>query len=219
MNWAFLYYADDRKETISLLYQDWDIHIVGKKARITPMTKQDDEAYGRIMYGSKYDSFFEVFKNTSFTGIDDILNHKSSEETHALRPLNNEKFIGWIALQKDNEGRMDIGISIADECQNQGIGPEAVMLFCNRLYEVYNVQRVYVHISEDNIQSQRAFAKVGAVFDQSLPNYYFVRLAESFPEGSPERLNIPNLFYYHIDLPITTYLPKEGSGGTNSTES
>lgn len=34
-----------------MLYQDWNIVISGTHIRITPMRKQDEEAYGRLMLG------------------------------------------------------------------------------------------------------------------------------------------------------------------------
>ena len=185
-----------------MLYQDWDILLTGKTIRITPLEKRDDEVYGRLMFGEHYDRFVEVLKNGSVTGIEKTLEHRASDETHAIRQTGDDQFIGWITLQRDNDGRPDIGISLTPEYQNKGIGPEAVCLFANRLYSEYGLQTIYVRISEENIQSQKAFAKLGAVLDKEEPNYIFTSLARELPEDHPDRQNIPNLRFYHIPLPI-----------------
>ena len=56
------------------------------------------------------------------------------------------------------------------EEQNKGYGPETVMLFANRLFEDYGLGQVYARISEKNLQSQRAIAKLHAVFDKAIPD-------------------------------------------------
>lgn len=90
-----------------MLYQDWDILLTGKRIRITPMEKRDDEAYGRLMFGEHYDRFVEVLKDGSVTGIEKTLEHRASDETHAIRQTGDDQFIGWITLQRDNDGRPD----------------------------------------------------------------------------------------------------------------
>ena len=126
-----------------MLYEDWDILLTGTRVRITPIEKRDKEAYGRLMFGKFYDHFAEVLNDGAITEIEETLEHRADDETHAVRLIGDDQFIGWITLQKDAEGRPDIGISLKPEFQNKGIGPEAVRLFINRLYAVYGIQTVY----------------------------------------------------------------------------
>ena len=100
------------------------------------------------------------------------------------------------------EGRPDIGISLISDYQNKGIGPEAVSLFANRLYSDYGIQTVYVRISEENLQSQRAFAKLGAILDKTEPNHIMTSLAKNLLANNPDKWNWPNFKFYHIKLPI-----------------
>ena len=186
-----------------MLYQDWDITLIGSKLRITPFTADDAEPYGRLMFGERYERFAALAGKEAFslTGIEAILAHTANDEHHALRPPDGDTFIGWITLQKDEEGRPDIGISLIPPYQNRGFGLEAIRLFANRLHSVYGLEKVYVRISEGNPQSQKAFAKVGAVLNNLAPNSAFVELAEKLPDGV---IDIPNLGYYYIPLPITS---------------
>lgn len=166
------------------------------------MEERDDEAYGRLMFGEQYDRFAEILKGQSITGIEKTLEHKANDETHAIRLIGDDQFIGWITLQKDVEGRPDIGISLKSDYQNKGIGPEAVRLFVNRLYSDYGIQTVYVRISEENLQSQRGFAKLGAILDKTEPHYILASLPKDIPADNPDKRNLPNLRFYHINLPV-----------------
>lgn len=183
-----------------MLYQDWDILLTGKRIRITPMEQRDDEAFGRLMFGTQYDRYAHVLKGEFLTGIEKTLKHTADDEMHAIRLIGDDRFIGWITLQKDMEGRPDIGISLQSDFRNQGIGPEAVRLFVNRLYSDYGIQTVYVRISEKKLQSQKAFAKLGAVLDQVEPHYIFVSLGKRLPDEFTQEQSVPNLLFYHIPL-------------------
>ena len=185
-----------------LLYQDWDVQLTGRRIRITPMEKRDDEAYGRLMFGKQYERFAEALKGQSITGIEKILEHKTVDETHAIRMIGDDQFIGWITLQKDMDGRPDIGISLKSDFQNNGIGPEAVRLFVNRLYSDYGIQTIYVRITEKNLQSQRAFAKLGAILDKTEPIYDLTSFVKDLPADNPVKQNVPILRFYHINLPV-----------------
>ena len=181
-----------------MLYKDWDVIIYGTRIRITPMTMEDEPEFGRLMLGDLYDRMVEDLGSVA-TGINGIINHTEKEETHAIRLLDDESFIGWITLQRDPEGRPDIGISLLEKYRNQGIGPDTVRLFANRLYKEYGIERVFIRISELNLQSQRAFAKLGAVLDKREPDYRMKRIVDQLPEEQYEKVN--DLLFYHIKLP------------------
>ena len=104
----------------------------------------------------------------------------------------------------DMEGIPDIGISLVKEYQNQGIGPEAVTLFANRLNSVYGLDRVYVRISALNPQCQKAFLKIGAVLDKSEPDYRLKKILDAFPEDARPDDPPPDMLFYHVDLPISS---------------
>ena len=184
-----------------MLFKDWDLVLLGEHIRITPMQSDDEEPYARLMFGDMYERYEQICGEIPPSGIKKILSHEAEDETHALRLLSDERFIGWITLQKDHEGRPDIGISIIPECQNRGLGPEAIVLFANHLYDDWGIEKVYAHISEYNQQSQKAFIKVGAVFDKAEPNYQMKEIAERLPDGELKKVSVSNILYYHIDLP------------------
>ncbi len=131
-----------------------------------------------------------------------IIDHTGQDETHALRLVGDDALIGWITLQKDMEGRPDIGISLVKEHQNHGIGPEAVTLFANRLHSVYGLDRVHVRISALNPQCQKAFLKIGAVLDKAEPDYRLKKILDAFPEDARPNDPPPDMLFFHINLPI-----------------
>lgn len=166
------------------------------------MRAEDDPAYGRLLLGETYDRFTEVLEPETVSGIRSILNHTENAETHALRLLDDDAFIGWIVLQKDPKGRPDIGISLVEEYRNQGLGPEAVILFANRLYSEYGIDRIYMRISENNLQSQKAFFRMGVVLDKREPDYRMTGIMGAFPEGLKPDVVVPDLLFVHLNLPV-----------------
>ena len=186
-----------------MIYQDWDLELEGPNIRITPMYEEDGEAYGRLLFGNAYNSFAQQLGEDRLpTGLKDILAHTSPDETHAIRLKEDDRLIGWITLQKNKNNDPDIGISLSEEQQNKGYGPEAVMLLCNRLHEEYGLKQIYVRISKKNMQSRNAFAKVGAVPDEEILNEQFARLLEENPKHQISEGFIPITCCYHIPLPI-----------------
>ena len=186
-----------------MLYQDWDLELTGKRIRITPMRAEDAEAYGRLMFGRMYDQFAEACGGPPPTGLEDILAHTASDETHALRLPDDDAFIGWITLQKDLEAKPDIGISLVPEQRNRGLGTEAIVLFVNRLYAEYGIPCVYARVSVLNPQSRKAFEKVGAVADRVDEDCRMKPIREQMPEEKEQEISMPKMIYYHIDLPAS----------------
>ena len=175
-----------------------------KERSLFPMIKeQDEEQYGKLLLGKLYEKMKELNEQPS-TGFENILNHTEKQETHAIRLLEDDAFIGWIALQTNDEGQMDIGISLIPEEQNKGYGPEAVMLFANRLHKDYGLNEIHVRIEENNLQSQNAFAKIDAVLDKKAQDKTIVTLRDKLLElkGKEPEEPVPQIFYYHIPLPI-----------------
>ncbi len=202
------------KEVCDMLYKDWEIVLTGEHIRITPLTERDEEPYSRLLLGDMYDRLKRTMGDVMPSNLTGVLNRTSGDEMHAIRLLNDERFIGWITLQKNDEDQPEVGISLIEEQQNKGYGPEAVMLFANRLHDVYGLRTIFVLILKENVQSQRAFAKVGAVFDRALPDKHFAALKKAYNDtpGSscpPEGMDVPMVYHYHIPLPIDR--PMQGS--------
>ena len=184
-----------------MLFKDWDVELIGERVRITPMRMEDEPAYGKMLLGPVYEQAVSVLGDAD-TGIEKIIDHTEQDETHALRLVGDDALIGWITLQKDMEGRPDIGISLVKEHQNHGIGPEAVTLLVNHLHSVYGLDRIYVRISALNPQCQKAFLKVGAVLDKVEPDYRLKKILDAFPEDARPDDPPPDMLFFHINLPI-----------------
>ncbi len=186
-----------------MMYQDWDLNLNGDRVRITPLSEKDEEAYGRLMLGYDFYDAFEQRNGFRFnTGLHKTLSHQADDEEHAIRLANDDRFIGWITLQKNHDGQPDIGISLIPECRNHGYGPEAVKLFANYLYQTYGLEQVSVRIEKTNTQSQRAFVKLGAVFEREAVLDLLADLKKE-PAFASIQFNEPIVYYYHIPLPVT----------------
>ena len=177
-----------------MLYKDFDLALASDRIRITPLLPADAEPYARLVYGDLYDTYVQVMGKVPSVELE------SEDEIHALRLPDDDTFIGWIALQKDKEGRPDIGIHLVPEQQNRGLGPEAVRLFVNHLHRTYGLEKVFLRIKETNLQSRKAAVKLGAVKYDTVPDPTIVALREELPNQDwhePE-----NVFFYYLDLPV-----------------
>ena len=187
-----------------MLYQDWDLELTGESTRITPMHPADDEAYGRLLLGDTlYETFIRETNGKSCAWLDRILDHKT-DETHAIRLIHDERFIGWITFFENNDGEPELGMSLIEECRNKGYGPEAAMLFVNYLHHAYGLRQVSVRIEDKNLQSQVAFSKLGAKFDKKLPDKCF-KTSENPAEIDSD--SIPMVYCFHIPLPVKAIRP------------
>lgn len=196
------------------MFENRDIELRGARITVAPMQPEDRNAYNRLTLSFTYEKYKELTGEEPDSGFDDILAHRG-EEFHALRLNDDGRFIGWIVLQKDVKGRPDIGIKLHEDYQKKGYGPEAIQLYCNWLYEKYQLEKIHVRIFRSNTPSQRAFAKVGAVKEETkapdfedlrdwlrakginVPDALMDRLLES--DILPEQL-LPE--HYYIPLPI-----------------
>ena len=176
-----------------MLYRDFDIVLMGSRIRIVPMNSSDAEPYARLILGDIYDRLDDVPE----TALPSVLAHEAPDETHAIRPMDNDTFIGWITLQRD-EDRPDIGIHLIPEQQNQGIGPEAILLFANYLRDTYGLKKVFFRTHETNKQCQRALDNTGAILYKTIPDPKEVALLACMPEKM--RTKPMNVLYYHLDL-------------------
>ena len=173
--------------------------ITTPRLTITDLRPDDEIPHTRLMLGDEfYERFLKETGAAPTSNLQSVLDHTADEEMYAIRI--NDAYIGWVVLQKDEQGRPDVGIKIMRAYHGHGYGSEALKAFCNWIYEKRGIVRVFARIEEANIQSQKAFAKIGAVLDERKPDYRFVKMAQKLPGET----NIPELLYYHIDLPIAT---------------
>ena len=183
------------------MYQNWNLSLTGTNISITPISPSDLEPYSRLMFGSFFDQENSFLGRLAASDFVKILSHQSEDEMHAIRPVDSDKFIGWIILQND-DNLPDIGISLIDEYQNKGYGPEAIKLYSNWLHEEYGLSEVYARISEDNLQSQRAFSKIGAVKYRSGKNQIAEKLDALLPGTRSGDTKRSDTGFYKIHLPI-----------------
>ena len=129
------------------LFTDWDVDLIGKRITITPMQVADRDAYGSTLLGHLYQMMKDrgVEPDTEF---DDILSHKTAYITSAIRLSENNVFIGYITLQRDEANRPDLGMSLLEPYRGHGYGPEAITLYCNHLHDAYGLSRIYVRVSD-----------------------------------------------------------------------
>ncbi len=184
-----------------MLFDHWDLVLTGERIRLTPFTEADQEPYGILALGEEtYRDFVEsaaaLGKPTA------VLKKRDGDEVHIIRSLDSDAFQGWVVLQKDEEGKPDIGIHLVPEIRYQGYGPEAVRLYLNWLYKTEGTGRVYARISADNVPSQRAFAKLGAVLIRTGPYEEHLSLLKELHGEDAEDLHPVMFRYYYIDLPV-----------------
>jgi len=168
-----------------------NVLITTPRLTITELRPDDEIPHTRLMLG---DEFYESFLRETGKAPD----LPRTEEMYAIRLQNS--YIGWVVLQRDEQGRPDVGIKVMNTYHGRGYGPEALKAFCNWIHEKRGIERAFARIEEGNVQSQKAFAKIGAVLDDRKPDYRFVKMAQKLPGET----NIPELLYYRIDLPIIT---------------
>ena len=130
-----------------------NVLITTPRLTITELRPDDEIPHTRLMLGDK---FYEHFLRE--TGKAPDLPH--TEEMYAIRI--NDAYIGWVVLQKDEQGRPDVGIKIMSTYHGRGYGPEALkevrvfvregglrllFSFASGLDTVFIIHKPYVTIS------------------------------------------------------------------------
>ena len=130
-----------------------------------------------------------------------MLNYTEKNETHAIRLKDGPEMIGWINLQRGTEEEPGVGIKLFREYRNHGYGSEAVKLLLNEVHRKYRITRARVCINRSNHQSQRCFAKLGAVCTGGVPTDEEL---SDYKETWPRRRNWDEYGFdiYSIELPI-----------------
>ncbi len=107
------------------------------------------------------------------------------------------EFCGRVCMQRIDDENPEIGIELLQKKQNQKIGPEAIVAFCNWYHQEYGIPSIRVRIAEGNTHSRHVFEKLGAVYlgrrsnlsdvvlawaEANVPNFNRAELEE---EGAP----------------------------------
>lgn len=179
-----------------MLYEDWDVLLEGDSIRLTPFSQEDSDRFFLLQQETKASDLNEtemLFKS--------ILNYTEKNETHAIRLKDGPEMIGWINLQRGTEEEPGVGIKLFREYRNHGYGSEAVKLLLNEVHRKYRITRARVCINRSNHQSQRCFAKLGAVCTEGVPTDEEL---SDYKETWPGRRNWDEYGFeiYSIELPI-----------------
>ena len=180
-----------------MLYKDFDIIIKGPRITIEPLQESDNDAYCHLLFGELYEIYKRNFPDERINAaLRGAIDGTSNDETHAIRI--DGRFIGWYTLQKDSEGRPDLGISLIPEERGKGFAEEATKIFTDQLYRKYGLQRVYARTYASNTHSQHVLVKMGGVLDSVGPDERIMSLRQEIgKEGEA-----PLVHYYHLDLPL-----------------
>jgi RimJ/RimL family protein N-acetyltransferase len=180
-----------------MLYKDFDLIIKGPRITIEPLQESDNDAYCHLLFGELYEIYKRNFPDERINAaLRGAIDGTSNDETHAIRI--DGRFIGWYTLQKDSEGRPDLGISLIPEERCKGFAKEATKLFTDQLYRKYGLQRVYARAYSSNTHSQHVLVKMGAVLDSVGPDERIVELRQEIEKEG----EAPLVHYYHLDLPL-----------------
>ena len=97
---------------------------------------------------------------------------ESSCERYSIFEKASMQYCGNIEFNQDaSEEYPEIGITLLEEKQNQGIGTEAIVSFCNNCFNVRRTSIIIVRIEQENIRSKHLFEKLGAecIGNRTLP--------------------------------------------------
>ena len=85
-----------------------------------------------------------------------------------MQPLETWKLIGTYAFD-DIDWRIrsaEFGIMIGDKTYwNRGYGTEAVRLLCQHGFNTLNLNRIFLHVFENNPRAIRAYEKAGFILE------------------------------------------------------
>jgi RimJ/RimL family protein N-acetyltransferase len=75
--------------------------------------------------------------------------------------LRNDIPVGYFRLAKNEKGRMLIGMDIAEEFRNQGLGYDAYTQFLPQVFDLFNTDRLYLEVLETNARAIHLYKKLG----------------------------------------------------------
>lgn len=96
-----------------------------------------------------------IIAETTFNGI--------------IRLVNSNEFVGRVCLLNLTSPLPELGIDILPQFWRKGYASEAVPMFLKVCKERFNVSRIKVRISKDNLPSIRLFEKLGAISYEEEP--------------------------------------------------
>lgn len=178
---------------------------------IRSFVEADFENYFRLQLEDK---IFRAYQDDE--RLRSISRETLSESKHDLFSVFRKpglEYCGSVSLQKGpTTGNPEIGISLLEAYQNQGIGTTAIALFCQYCYEQRGITRLEVRIRPKNKRSIHVFEKFGAQFESYQVDY--LPLLQKFYESFQELydkigLSMPDYplgklgsNHYYLELPL-----------------
>lgn len=101
-------------------------------------------------------------------------------ETYTIFLKGTTEFVGEICLYRNENSRLEMGISILKDYRGQGIGKAIIKEWSTWVVNNRGVQQLDIHIDEDNLASRKCFERLGADYIGDDGSRYY-------------RLNIPIL--------------------------
>lgn len=128
---------------------------------------------------------------------------ESSCERYSIFEKTSMQYCGNIEFHQDAaEEYPEIGITLLEEKQNQGIGTEALVSFCNDCVNVRGISTILIRIEQENVRSRHLFEKLGAecIGNKTLPIFekIYREMGKSVPSNSDEI----GAATYYLKLPI-----------------
>ena len=172
---------------------------------VRPYRESDFDALVRLTMKSPW---FRSFNDESCMSIIRSAVHaeyiESGDEQYSVIRCADDVYCGNISLKKAEDDLYELGISLYDTMQNQGIGTQALRQFCSYCYHEKGLRCLLVRIHPENTRSIHVFEKLGAVYktkkaQQILLNTYAI-LGKPVPDDLDETAGV---LHYYLHLPLT----------------
>lgn len=146
---------------------------------IRRMTDADRELTNLIFaeseFADEYKDNSEMYKLMEDTNWHEI--YRSDTINGMIFEKETNEFCGRVCMQRINDEYPEIGIELLRSKQNQRIGPEAIVAFCNRFHKAHGISSIRVRIAEVNTHSRHVFENLGAVYIGRCSNLFDDTLA------------------------------------------
>lgn len=159
-----------------------------------------DSRYNEMMYGQDNNILSKKHDNDLFKKVYNEVYGKHGLEVFLIFKKETKEFCGQLELRGLSDGGKELGIALIRECQNKGIGTEAIKGFTNWLHETRNYSELAVKINATNKRSQHVFEKLGAIFlcqKSTLPPEFVEKLKNIDSDFVESEIR-----YYKLPLPI-----------------
>ena len=128
---------------------------------IRNLTDRDKETYIRTLKGvSKIPQIYETEGFKEFAWMDALTS--DSALTLAVERKSDHVYVGECMIRNPDTDCIEIGLDIAVQYQNRGIGTSVLRLLTAEIHRRFPDKKITARIYSDNDQSQRMIKKLGA---------------------------------------------------------